>query len=911
MALNNLGLGFVFTARDLASGVMRKVQGNFNRTASTSVKQAAVMKGAFAGIGGGVAAMTAGLGGLALAAGAANQFGEFEAGLKKVQAISRATEAELQLLKEAAIKAGIETQFSPTEATEGLSNLASQGFNARESISLLTPALDLAAGGQISIAEASATTASAVKVFGLSMDEAATAADKLLRISNTTSLKASDLGLAIGTVSRGAGLAGQSMEEMLAAMGLVKNTGVDASVAASGVSSSLIFMAKNADAFDKIGVKVTKANGKFRPLLDIIEETGNALGDKYPNDAKRAAEATKLFGRFGVSAFTGITKQINTGIKDAAGNILKGTDAIKFLRESLKNSGGAAKEFKDKMLSTFAGQKTLLKGTLQTLGVVAGEGFAEVFKPVVAGITTGLNFVIRLMTSMPSPLKKMFAGLFALASAFLAAGGATALLVAGFVLLLPALKVIGIAFVALSVAILPFIAAVVFAGIAIAGFFQAFNEDIGGLGKSTGSIMDKIRLGFDALGQLFEQGGFSGKVREEFAKAENEGLRNFAIKVFLIVNRVKNFLKGIGEGFADGVRSAKPHIESMLTSFDKLGTKLGFIGDKADAGDAKTKFGEWGDAGKKVGDVLSTAFSLVVRGIDAAISIGTGVVEVFSGMGPMFSRIGVQLTVLGTQFSALGAQLGLTNKKATESGSGWETLGQIVGVVFGVIGGLISAFTAAISISFAIVGGAIGIVKSLVLGLGNVFVGVVEIIAGAANGSWKTAWNGIKRVVFGVARAIGGVLGALLETIAKVVDSVAAIGGIKTGLAAGVRKAFGPAMDSDKGRAAFGVKEFGSTFDENGPVIGGKDQRKALATVSTDPLGQPSAAAAAQNQSNAKTVGSEVASALASMPQKNQSTSVTVQSQLVLDEEVLATAVNKVNSSDGATGFSPGAAPQG
>ena len=49
-------------------------------------------------------------------------------------------------LHDAAIDAGIATQFSPTEATVGLKELAQAGFNAQESMKLLIPVLDLAGG---------------------------------------------------------------------------------------------------------------------------------------------------------------------------------------------------------------------------------------------------------------------------------------------------------------------------------------------------------------------------------------------------------------------------------------------------------------------------------------------------------------------------------------------------------------------------------------------------------------------------------------------------------------------------------------------------------------------------------------------------------------------------------------------
>ena len=53
--------------------------------------------------------------------------------------LSNATAGEMDMLKKAAIQAGIETQFSPTEAVKGLNELAQAGYSAKESVDLLRP----------------------------------------------------------------------------------------------------------------------------------------------------------------------------------------------------------------------------------------------------------------------------------------------------------------------------------------------------------------------------------------------------------------------------------------------------------------------------------------------------------------------------------------------------------------------------------------------------------------------------------------------------------------------------------------------------------------------------------------------------------------------------------------------------
>ena len=77
MALNNLGLGFVFTARDLASAKLTQLERRFSSPDERVAGGTARMSSAFRQLGVGLATFTAGAamaaGGLALA-GAAGRF---------------------------------------------------------------------------------------------------------------------------------------------------------------------------------------------------------------------------------------------------------------------------------------------------------------------------------------------------------------------------------------------------------------------------------------------------------------------------------------------------------------------------------------------------------------------------------------------------------------------------------------------------------------------------------------------------------------------------------------------------------------------------------------------------------------------------------------------------------------------
>jgi hypothetical protein len=76
------------------------------------------------------------------------------------------------------------------------------------------------------------------------------------------------------------------------------------------------------------------------------------------------------------------------------------------------------------MLNTFEGQKQLLAGSLETLAIVAGEPFAQVFKPLVTIVVEVVNAVLNVFRQLPAPVKRAFAAFVVGAGAVVALVGA-------------------------------------------------------------------------------------------------------------------------------------------------------------------------------------------------------------------------------------------------------------------------------------------------------------------------------------------------------------------------------------------------------------------------------------------------------------------------------------------------------
>ena len=115
------------------------------------------LKAAVTAIAGGTTAV-AGIGAAAIKAGA-----DFEAQMSRVKAISGATGAEFEKLKDQAIQLGADTSFSASEAAEGMENLAAAGFATSEIMDAMPGLLDLAAASGESLANSSDIAASTLR----------------------------------------------------------------------------------------------------------------------------------------------------------------------------------------------------------------------------------------------------------------------------------------------------------------------------------------------------------------------------------------------------------------------------------------------------------------------------------------------------------------------------------------------------------------------------------------------------------------------------------------------------------------------------------------------------------------------------------------------------------------------------
>ena len=300
---------------------------------------------------------------------------------------------------------------------------------------------------------------------------------------------------------------------------------------------------------------------------------------------------------------------------------LQGAEAIQALRKEMDVAGGTASRFRDKLLDTFEGQKTLLAGTLQTLGISLGEPFAQVLKPIVGVVTGGLNLVIKALAAIPAPMKRFLAGLVVAAGAFVALVGAA--ITAKAVITIGAVAFAAFGATLIAAAKVALVLAAVFGVIvaAVMVFRAAWERDLGGIATFFRRVFANVSLIFSAIQQLFSGGGFSGAVRDELAKAENAGIKAFAIKVFMLAKRIGAYFAAMGEAISGAFEALGPVVASVRTALSGLGNVFADIFELLGLTDASVagSMSTWSTFGAVIGSTLGAVIQVIAFGLAGAI----------------------------------------------------------------------------------------------------------------------------------------------------------------------------------------------------------------------------------------------------------------------------------------------------
>lgn len=311
---------------------------------------------------------------------------DFEAQLDKVIAKTDDGAANFDELKKAAEVFGPEFGLSATEAAEGLEILGAAGLTASQSIATLPPVLALASAESISMEQSAALVTDAVSIMGLGFEDAAKAADVMVKaglLSNTTAL---EVGTALKYAGGEARTAGLSLEQTAAALDVLAKNGLRGEQAGTALRSILANLGNPASAARVALTGLGVATGDLNTVIDALVNAG-PMGEKairaFGVESGPALRALLKEGTAGLQGFTdellGATGTADTAAKQMQGNL---TGSLAKLSAAWD---AARRTLVEPLLGPLAEEATKLSETLQKLvsdGRLKGfsDGIVNAFK---------------------------------------------------------------------------------------------------------------------------------------------------------------------------------------------------------------------------------------------------------------------------------------------------------------------------------------------------------------------------------------------------------------------------------------------------------------------------------------------------------------------------------------------------
>lgn len=540
----------------------------------------------------------------------------FDQAMSKVQAATRETATGMESLRDAALEAGAETAFSASEAAAGIENLAKAGLSTQDILDGgLTGALDLAAAGELQVADAAEAAAGALAQFNLDGDQAVHVADLLAAGAGKAQGDVSDMVLALkqaGTVSAQTGL---SLEETVGALSAMAEQSLLGSDAGTSFKTMLAALTPNskaaADAMAAYNINAFDAQGNFVGMTALAGQLQTGLKDL--TDEQRAMALETIFGSDAVRAASIIYDN--------------GADGVAKWISQVDDSGFAAETAKTK-LDNLKGDLEELGGAFETALIGTGTGSQGFLRDLTQNLTGAINAYNKLPSSAQSAVGTLLAGSAALGGSIWVGSK----LIRGIADTREALDSLeasgskatgvmkGLAKAGAGLAVLTVGVA------AIKEIQSATEESLPGIDGMTGRLLDLERLGgagfsatlgeeFDSLGESIDRVADPGRITaasDGFLKlftldgAEIDGARQ---EVELLDQALANIVRTSGADAGEGALSALVEqgeitesqlkkVRGELTQYDEAmaaaanETKL----EAAAAADAAAATSELGDA---------------------------------------------------------------------------------------------------------------------------------------------------------------------------------------------------------------------------------------------------------------------------------------------------------------------------
>lgn len=296
---------------------------------------------------------------------------DFEEAMSKVKSISGATGQDFQDLQSVALKLGETTKYTATEAAQGLQYLAMAGFSVKDQIGSLPAVLNMAAAASVDMGTSADIVSNIMTGFGIASEDSTYAVDVLVKTMTSANTDLLQLGDAMKFVAPVATSLGFTFEETAAAVAKMSDAGIQGSMAGTALRAGLLRLAnpvgRAAKAMQAYGIEVEQADGKMKPLPEIIGHLNEKLG--HLGKAQKTAAVASLVGTEAASGFAAL--------------LATGEQKLNSYTKSLEKSGGTADRVAKTQMDNLKGSFEEFTSALEGVGIKLGNEFLPHIRSIV------------------------------------------------------------------------------------------------------------------------------------------------------------------------------------------------------------------------------------------------------------------------------------------------------------------------------------------------------------------------------------------------------------------------------------------------------------------------------------------------------------------------------------------------
>ena len=649
---------------------------------------------------------------------------DFEKAMSKVQTATGVSGEELEKLSDLARYWGRNSVYNANEVAAAMEMMGLAGMSAAQMTEALPHVLRLAQSAQMDVAQVVPIVTSAMNNFNLEAEEAVRVTDLLATANKNAPTSVNDLGKALTNASAIAALAGQSIEDTVAVLGLFSIAGINGAQAGTAYNQMMRDLRQasqdGAEGLRSLGVAIYDNYGAVRPMPDILRDFEQALDGLSPEQvAYKLDFMTDAGGR-------------------SLSQVLNNMDALDGLSYALDNAAGATEHYANIMGDNLHAELRIMKNNLRDVGIEIGNVFLPVIRDLVQGITDTVRAFAENLTPEMARTIVQFAGIAAAVGPLLIVIGNiiifTSRLSAAFQLLrgkhlAPLIK----AFKALAAPLLKKIAIFVIIGKVIGFFIDTIKEAY----ETCEDFRATVHRVFDQVREIIS------RVMEAVGEI-----------VKTITARMAQFWDDHGDRIMKLVGKAFEFISDVIINV------VTFILEFVSAALERLQ-DFWYRNGEQIMETVSTIFNTIWQVVSTVMElVGPFVMDVIQNIKEFWDEHGEQFmeAVINAFFIikdvVFGAMEAVHNAVVPVVMAIWE-LFQIAWPYIQMIAEKVwDKISSAIS-------GAISVIQ-----------GIIRVFTAIFTGDWDAFWDGIKLILYGIWTAITGYLTAVWGFIATLASGV-------------------------------------------------------------------------------------------------------------------------------------------